>query len=94
MEIPVPNEVAASSKWIAQQKAGRKGTIPPPTSDDYTHYTMDQLMLELRRLKHCPYRLLSVLFSEEFFDRFITSGDTLTLAELDDGGRVFWDNLD
>ncbi|KAF1781536.1 hypothetical protein GQ600_27136 [Phytophthora cactorum] len=46
-----------------------------------------------RRSKHCPYRLLNVVFSEEFFDKFITSGDTLTRAELDDGRRVFCDNV-
>ncbi|KAG2802773.1 hypothetical protein PC119_g21209 [Phytophthora cactorum] len=113
MGTPVHNGIAASNQWTAQQKAGRKRTIPAPTLDAYTDWTTDQRKLELllenqrldkhgrgateinseRRSKHCPYRLLNVVFSEEFFDKFITSGDTLTRAELDDGRRVFCDNV-
>ncbi|KAF1772627.1 hypothetical protein GQ600_26085 [Phytophthora cactorum] len=43
-----------------------------------------------RLSRHCLYRLLNVLFSEGFFERFITSGDALSRRrELDEGGRRF-----
>ncbi|KAG4224807.1 hypothetical protein PC116_g26751 [Phytophthora cactorum] len=46
-----------------------------------------------RRSRHCLYRLLNVLFSEGFFERFITSGDALSRRELDEGGRRFWEEV-
>eukprot|EP00644_Phytophthora_capsici_P004054 jgi/Phyca11/108413/e_gw1.15.561.1 len=46
-----------------------------------------------RRSKHCLYRLLNVLFSKDFFEKFITSGDALTRRELDEGGREFWEQV-
>ncbi|KAE8956969.1 hypothetical protein PR002_g31311 [Phytophthora rubi] len=141
----VDNEAPVSSKWTAVQKAGSKRKVPPPSSDDYSTWTVDQLKLECtsrklavakntnksdrvtilrgyddsrvsmelllesqrlgkrgrganedtaeRRSRHCLYRLLNVLFSELFFARFITSGDSLTRRELDDGGRRFWEEV-
>nr|KAE8921817.1 hypothetical protein PF009_g27911 [Phytophthora fragariae] len=135
----VDNEAPVSSKWTAVQKAGSKRKVPPPSSDDYSTWKVDQLKLECtsrklavakntnksdrvtilrgyddsrvsmelllesqrlgkrgrsanedtaeRRSRHCLYRLLNILFSELFFARFITSGDSLTRRELDDGGR-------
>ncbi|EGZ29020.1 hypothetical protein PHYSODRAFT_294359 [Phytophthora sojae] len=138
-------EARVSSKWSAQQKLGSKRPVPPPTSDDYISWTVDQLKLECtarklsvakntskadrvailhgydgskkaielllehqratkrgrsegkssaeRRSRHCLYRLLNVLFSEVFFVSFVSSGDTLTRRELDEGGRRFWEEI-
>ncbi|KAE8895614.1 hypothetical protein PF005_g9792 [Phytophthora fragariae] len=136
---------ATSSKWSASQKPGSKRAVPPPTSDDYSSWTVDQLKLECtarklcvakntkkeervsiltaydqskggvalllskqrlgkrsyngndlaeaRRTRHCVFRLINVLFSHEFFERFISSGDQLTRKELDEGGSRFWEEV-
>jgi hypothetical protein len=39
------------------------------------------------------FRLINVLFSHEFFERFIASGNQLTRKELDEGGTRFWESI-
>ncbi|KAE9349132.1 hypothetical protein PF008_g7040 [Phytophthora fragariae] len=143
METTPRSDALVSSKWSAQQRPGSKRPVPPPSSEDYSTWTVDQLKLEFtarklsvakntskadrvailngydeskdamelllehqrlakrgrgegkqvaeRRSRHCLYRLLNVLFSEDFFERFVSSGDMLTRRELDEGGRRFWE---
>ena len=47
-----------------------------------------------RKFKQCPYRLLNILFSEEFAGDFGSMGDTPSRAQLDSGdarnNRGFW----
>ena len=47
-----------------------------------------------RKQRQCPYRLLNILFSDEFAGDFSGVGDTPTRAELDSGdarnNRGFW----
>lgn len=123
----------------AQQQASN----PPPTSDDYDDWTVDQLKLECmarqfnlakntkksvrveilnsydrnkdavemlvdnqrsqvrkpgrsgdddeddRRTPHCIIRLINVLFSDAYFNAFMSSGDRLTRPQLDEGGLAF-----
>jgi hypothetical protein len=45
-------DVAPSSKWsVTAATAARKRVIPPPTSDDYADWTLDQLKLECNARK-------------------------------------------
>ncbi|KUF77418.1 hypothetical protein AM587_10006243 [Phytophthora nicotianae] len=45
---------------------------------------------EERRSAGCMFRLINVLFSDRFFDSFLTSGNLLPRDVLDDGGSTFW----
>ncbi|RLN46980.1 hypothetical protein BBJ28_00010039 [Nothophytophthora sp. Chile5] len=131
---------ATSSKWtVIAALDPRKRMVPPPTSDDYALWTLDQLKLECtarklnvvkntrkqervmllraydankegvkvllqrqrkrsqrtseeeqRRTSGCMFRLLNVLFSLLFFDRFLSLGNLLRRDELDEGGTTFW----
>ncbi|KAE9334446.1 hypothetical protein PF008_g13960 [Phytophthora fragariae] len=131
---------APSSKWaVISARDTTKRLIPPPTSDDYADWTLDQLKLECtarklnvmkntrkqervkllraydantegvevllrrqrkrsrrtseeepRRTSGCMFRLINVLFSLLFFDRFISLGNLLRRDELDEGGSTFW----
>eukprot|EP00644_Phytophthora_capsici_P018798 jgi/Phyca11/132227/e_gw1.143.14.1 len=139
------NTATTTTKWTAKQKPDSKRAVLPPTSDDYSEWTVDQLKLECtarklsvakntkkedrvsilnaydqskggvalllerqrlgkrtkscsetneaRRTKHCVFRLINVLFSDEFFDKFVSSGNQLTRKELDEGGRNFWESV-
>ncbi|KAG2911101.1 hypothetical protein PC110_g9156 [Phytophthora cactorum] len=65
---------------LENQRAGKRGTR---TTDD----TGTQLT------PHYAFRLLNVLFSNDFFAQFISSEDQLTRKELDEGDRKFWDSV-
>eukprot|EP00644_Phytophthora_capsici_P006829 jgi/Phyca11/72537/gw1.8.480.1 len=39
------------------------------------------------------FRLLNVLFSERFFQAFLSSGNQLSRSELDQGGSTFWTDV-
>ncbi|KAH9095911.1 hypothetical protein Ae201684P_010121 [Aphanomyces euteiches] len=45
------NAPLVSRKWTATQKPNSKRVIAPPTSDDYSHWTVDQLKLECTQRK-------------------------------------------
>ncbi|KAF0736095.1 hypothetical protein Ae201684P_021442 [Aphanomyces euteiches] len=133
-----------SRKWTAKQKSNSKRIIAPPTSDDYSQRTVDQLKLECtqrkldvakgtnkegrvnvlnmydqntatvtslinsqrvihrkksksdpeeRRKAGTMLRLVNVLFSDELFEEFMSTGDRLTRKQLDEGGNKFWSRV-
>ncbi|KAH9111946.1 hypothetical protein AeMF1_013629 [Aphanomyces euteiches] len=135
------NATAVSRKWTATQKTDSKRKVAPPTSDDYSEWTVDQLNLECtqrkldvakgtnkegrvnvlnmydentaavtalvhnqrvghrkmskanpddRRKAGSMLRLVNVLFSDELFEEFMSTGDRLTRKQLDEGGHKFW----
>ena len=42
-------------------------------------------IIPTRKKRQCPYRLINILFSDEFLGDFSSVGDTATRAELDSG---------
>ena len=55
-------------------------------------------VVSTRKTRNCAYRLLNILFSEEFAGEFATIGDAGTRAELDAGSasnnRGFWKKVE
>lgn len=46
-----------------------------------------------RRKPGSMIRLVNVLFSDKFLEEFLRTGDSLTRAQLEAGGHIFWDNV-
>ncbi|KAF1778091.1 hypothetical protein GQ600_21890 [Phytophthora cactorum] len=72
---------------------------PPPSSDDYGTWTVDQLKLECTARKLAVAKntnkadRVTILRGYDESQRFISSGDVSTRRELDEEGRQFWEEV-